>query len=138
MAPDETKAKANAAQKQRNEERRAAWDSAWVKAYTASIAQSLKGKKCAAAACPCQGKSDATHYLKQKGLANLSKPSLSHSFGEVAWQIHNGVPACDLAKKKQRTGSYVRVIDKQAAALAKELGVDEAKARAVLEAARNN
>jgi hypothetical protein len=125
--------------KKRMEQRKADWDSEWEKAYVAAREESLKGKKCRVAGCPCEGKKDASHYLKQKGLADLSKPSLSHSFGEVMWQIHSGgIPACDVSKAKKPSASYMKVADRQAKLLAEKYGIDEAAIRADLEAARNN
>lgn len=139
MATDQQKARLASVMKARMEQRKAAWQSAWEKAYVSARDDSLSGKKCTAADCPCEGKKDVTHYLKQKGMADLSKPSLSHSFGEVMWQIQEGgIPACDLAKAKKTSASYLKVADRQAKLLAAKYGIDEAAIRADLEAAKNN
>jgi hypothetical protein len=122
-------------QQKRIENRKAEWASSWEKAYDEFREESLKGKTCNAPGCPCGGKASATHYVKQKGKADLSKPAIGHSFGEVIAQIKAGKVGCDLAKKK--TSNYKRVIDRQAEAISKETGISIDAARALLEGAKN-
>jgi len=132
------------AQRARNEARGKKWGrkddpGIWQQAYATLRDDVLSSKTCAVVGCPCDGKGKADYFVKEPDTADVASPSATHTAGEFAWMLLNAVPACHLAPKKQKkSGGYVKVIDRQAAALAEELGVDESKVRAVLEAAKIN
>lgn len=129
------------AQRARNEARGKKWGTKddpgiWQQAYAALRDDVLSSKTCAVEGCPCEGKNNADHFVKQPDTADPSSPSATHTAGEFAWMLLHAVPACHLARTKQKRRP--RMIEKQAALIAEKYGIDEAAIRADLEAAKNN